>query len=177
MIPQTSITNAPLFGLPGQHATLQSVQTAKVDTALNEEASAHIGFGTLVKRGTQERRMKLPSAKTDLLLGFVMFGQSYQRNVELDATGLTPGTHGSVCVCGTLWIMPEEDMAPGDHVHGRVTANVAKLPGMIGKTDDGVNTIDISGFCQVRSAGGPTSGQPIALWFDFSNVNLAVTDS
>lgn len=177
MAPQTSVRTDPDYGIPGQLATLHGVMDAKVDTYRNEEASAHIPFGRVVKLGSAERLAKVPSAKTDKLVGITCFGHSYQRDHELDATGLLPGTDMSVVRSGPVWVMPEEDVAVGDAVHARVTTNVAKLPGMIGKTDDGVKTIDISAFAQWETAGGPTSGQPARLWVDFSNAALAVTDS
>lgn len=178
--PQTSVQTAPDFAVPGQLATERSVRTAAVDTMLNEEASAHIPFGFVVKKGTLENRAKLPSAKTDQLCGITVFGHGYSRTpgaVEIDSTGLAPGTHMSVMTSGEIYVMPEEDVAITDQVHARVTVNVAKLPGMFGKTDDGVKTIDCSAFAQWKSAGGPTSGQPARLWIDFSNAHLAVTDS
>jgi len=178
--PQTAVAAAPDYAVPGQLASLRSVQSSAVDTMLNEEASAHIPFGRVVKKGTVEKRAKVPSAKTDQLCGITVFGHSYSRTpgaVELDNAGLAPGTHMSVLVCGEIYVMPEEDVAITDQVHARVITNVAKLPGMIGKTDDGVNTIDISAFAQWKRAGGPTSGQCAVLWVDFSNAHLAVTDS
>lgn len=182
--PQTSVANAPDYGIPGQLATMHGAGHAKVDTVLQEEASAHIPFGYVVKLGTPNLSLgingaKIPAAKTDKLLGIACFGHSFARTnaQEIDGTGLVPGTHFGVVREGPVFVMPEEDVVPGDEVHARVTINTAKLPGMIGKTDDGAKTIDISAFAQWETAGGPTSGQPARLWVDFSNAALAVTDS
>ncbi len=177
MAPQSTVADAPDYGIPGQLASLYGASEAKVNTFRNGEASAHIPFGRVVKLGSAERIAGVPSAKTDKLVGITCFGHSYQRDHEVDATGLLPGTDMSVVVAGVVWVMPEEDVAVGDEVHARVTTNTAKLPGMIGKTDDGAKTIDISAFAQWETAGGPTSGQPARLWVNFVNAALAVTDS
>ncbi len=182
--PQTTVQKHPDYGMPGQLATLRAAADAKVDTYLQEEASAHIPFGYVVKLGTPDLSLgingaKLPSAKTDKLVGIACFAHSYARTnaQEIDSTGLSPGTHFGVVRQGAVFVMPEEDVAAGDDAHARVTANSGKLPGMIGKTDDGVRTIDISALVQWETAGGPTSGQPARLWVDFNNAALAVTDS
>lgn len=184
---QTSVKNRPDYGMPGQLATGNSASEAKVDTFFQEEASAHIPFGYIVQRGTANKDglgisgAKIPSAKTDKLVGIACLAQSFSRGSaagnELDDTGLAPGTHFGVVREGAVWVMPEEDIVPGDQVHARVTANSAKLPGMLGKTDDGVKTIDISAFCQWETAGGPTSGQTARLWVDFAGAHMALTDS
>ncbi len=184
--PQTSI-DTPQFGLPGAPADAKSADDNVVRTYLQEEASAHIPFGRLVKLGTPDAGTgcsgaKVPSAKTDKLVGFSTWDRRFSRSTELDDTGILPAVHFGVTEKGVLWIMPEEDVAPGDAVHGRVTihdsgAPTVKLPGMVGKTDDGVKTINLSLFAQWRTAGGPTSGQPAKLAFDLTNAGLAVTDS
>ncbi len=171
--PQETVADAPNYGLPGQIAG----PDADVDTVLNEETSAPIPFGRVVQLGTLENRAKIPSAKTDKLIGISCFAHGYQRDTELTSLGIVAGTHFGIVTRGYVWVMPEEDMVPGDDVHARVTANSAKAPGMIGTTDDGAKTIDISAFAQVKTAGGPTSGQPMKLWVDFNNAALAVTDS
>ncbi len=187
--PQTEVANTPDYGMPGQLATLRAAADAKVDTYVQEEASAHIPFGRVVKLGTADLSLgingaKIPAAKTDKLIGITCFGHSYARTnaQEIDGTGLVPGTHIGVVRQGAVFVMPEEDVAPGDQVHARVTVHdtgspLVKTPGEIGKTDDGVKTIDISAFAQWETAGGPTSGQPARLWVDFNNAALAVTDS
>ncbi len=180
--PQTSV-DTPAYGEPGYPVDAYADRNNRVQTYINEEASAHLPFGFLVKLGTADlggpgvNGAKLPSAKTDKLVGFVTGSTSYSRSDQLDGTGVLPKIPLGVTTKGSLWILPEEDMVPGDAVHGRVTTNVAKLAGMIGKTDDGVRTIDLVPFAQVRSSGGPTSGNPIHLEFDFINAGLAVTDS
>lgn len=182
--PQTTVAAAPDYGMPGQLATLRSAADAKVDAYIQEEASAHIPFGRVVQLGTADlgdgvSGAKIPASKTDKLVGISCFGHSFARTnaQEIDSTGLSPGTHFGVVREGAVWVMPEEDITVGDEVHARVTLNGGKLPGMIGKTDDGVKTIDISAFAQWETAGGPTSGQPARLWVDFANAALAVTDS
>lgn len=180
--PQTSV-DTPAYGEPGYPTDAYATRHNRVETYINEEASAHLVFGRLVKLGTADlggpgvNGAKVPSTKADKLVGFVTGSTSYSRSDQLDGTGVLPKIPLGVTEKGSLWIMPEEDLVPGDAVHGRVIANSAKLPGMIGKTDDGVNTIDLVPFAQVRSAGGPTSGNPIRLTFDFTNAGLAVTDS
>jgi len=179
--PQTSI-DTPQVGLPGAPADAQSADDNFVRTYLQEEASAHIPFGRVCKLGTADAGSghsgaKIPSAKTDKLVGFSTWDRRFNRSTELDDTGILPKTHFGVTEKGSLWIMPEEDVVPGDAVHARVTANSAKLPGMVGKTDDGVKTIDITPFAQWRTAGGPTLGQPAKLTFDFTNAVLGLTDS
>jgi hypothetical protein len=173
---QTTI-DTPLAGLPGAPCDDHAARHNRVETCLNEEASAAIPFGYAVKQGTAERKCKLPSAKTDRLIGFATYSPGYVRNTQLADNGIQPKTYLGVTTKGGLWIMPEEDVAVGDGVHVRVTANAGKLPGQVGKTDDGVRTIDISPFAEWRTAGGTTSGQPAKLVFDFVNASLAHTDS
>ncbi len=177
------LVESPLRGLPGAPCDAQAEVSNRVRTYLQEEASAHIPFGRVVQLGTADaggtgvNGAKVPSAKTDKLVGISTWARGFNRVTELDDTGILPKTHFGVTEKGELWIMPEEDMVPGDDVHARVTANSAKLPGMIGTTDDGAKTINISYFAQVRQGGGPTSGQPMKLAFDFTNAFLATTDS
>jgi hypothetical protein len=187
--PQTSVTSTPQYGVPGAPCDLDAERNNRTDTYINEEASAGIPFGFVVKLGSNNvdgglvNGAKLPSAKTDKLIGFSTWSPGFSRGSrsgsgdEVDDTGIRPKVHFGVTERGALWILPEEDLVPGDQVHARVTANSGKLPGMIGKTDDGVRTIDITPFAQVRSAGGPTSGQPCRVVFDFTNAALAKTDS
>ncbi len=180
--PQISV-DAPLIGLEGAPATAQAADDNVVRTYLQEEGSAAIPFGRVVKLGTADaggagtNGAKIPSAKTDKLVGFSAYAIAYNRVTELSDLGILPKSHFGVVEKGEIWVMPEEDMVPGDDVHARVTANSAKEPGMIGTTDDGAKTIDITPFCQVRSKGGPTSGRPIKLVFDFTNAVLGLTDS
>ena len=179
--PQTAV-GTPLVGLEGAPADSQAADDNVVRTYLQEESSAHIPFGRVVKLGTADAGTgvsgaKVPSAKTDKLVGISTFARSFNRGTELDDDGILPKVHFGVTEKGTLWIMPEEDVVPGDAVHARVTTNSAKLPGMIGKSDDGAKTIDITPFAQWRTAGGPTLGQPAKLTFDFTNRVLGLTDS
>lgn len=180
--PQTSI-DTPQIGVPGAPADADAARNNRVETYLQEEASEPIPFGRVCKLGTADaggvgvNGAKIPSAKTDKLVGFSTWDTSFNRGTEVDETGILPKTHFGVTEKGASWIMPEEDMVPGDQVHARVTTNTAKLPGMIGKSDDGAKTINISYFAQVRSGGGPTSGQPIKLVYDFTNAFLETTDS
>ncbi len=172
------VVGTPAIGLPGSPCDAESARHNRVETCQNEEASASIPFGRIVKQGTVEGRAKVPSAKTDLLIGFSTWSPGFSANTQITETGgILPKTFFGVTTKGGLWIMPEEDVAVTDGVHARVTANVAKLPGMVGKTDDGVNTIDISPFARWRTAGGPSSGQPAKLVFDFTNAALSHTDS
>lgn len=180
--PQTSVGD-PSIGVDGAPVDGYAARNNRVSTYLQEEASAHIPFGRACKLGTADaggtgiNGAKVPSAKTDKIVGFSAFALGFNRDTELDSTGIMPKAHFGIVEKGDLWITPEEDMVPGDDVHVRVTATSAKLPGMIGTTDEGVKTIDISPFAQVRKSGGSTSGQPIHLAFDFTNAALAVTDS
>lgn len=176
--PQTSL-QTPRVGLPGSPCDAESARHNRIETCLNEEASAAITFGMLVKQGSAERLAKIPSAKTDKLIGIATWSPGFVYPTQLADNGIQPKTYFGVTTKGGLWIMPEEDVAVGDGVHGRVTVGSpsTKLPGMFGKTDDGVKTIDISPFAQWRTAGGPTSGQPAKLLFDFTNATLSHTDS
>jgi hypothetical protein len=181
--PQTSVNLDPDVGIPGTPTDDYAERHNRVSTYLQEEASAHIPFGRVCKLGTADaggtgvNGAKIPSAKTDKLVGFSTWSPGFNAVSELDSTGIAPKVHFGVTEKGDLWIMPEEDMVPGDDVHARVTASSAKLPGMIGTTDGGVQTIDVTPFAQVRKGGGPTSGNCIHLAFDFVNAALAVTDS
>lgn len=181
--PQTTVSLEPDVGVPGSPVHDYALRNNLVATYLQEEASAAIPFGRICKLGTADaggvgtNGAKIPSAKTDKLVGFSTFALGFNRVTELSDLGILPKVHFGVTEKGDLWIMPEEDMVPGDDVHARVTINTAKLPGMIGTTDDGVKTIDITPFAQVRKSGGPTSGNCIHLQFDFTNAALAVTDS
>lgn len=180
--PQTSV-DTPQVGLPGAPADASAADENVVRTYVNEEASAHIPFGRICKLGTADaggtgtNGAKVPSAQADKLIGFSSFALGFNRTTELDATGVLPKTHFGITEKGVLWIMPEADMVPGDAVHARVTTNVAKLPGMIGPTSDTTKTVDISKYCQVRTKGGPTSGQPIKLAFDFTMAATGTSDS
>lgn len=180
--PQTSL-DSPSRGIPGSPCDAAAAKANVNRTYLQEEASAAIPFGSLLKLGTVNAGdngisgAKLPTAKTDKPIGFLLHAIAYNYGTELTELGVLPKTHIALCEKGALWIMPFEDMVPGDLVHWQVISHTGKLPGQITKTDDGVDSIDISKFAQVRMPGGPTSGQPIKLVFDFTNAALAATDS
>lgn len=180
--PQTTVAAHPDYGMPGQLATLRSAADAKVDTYLNEEASAAIPFGSVVKAGTLENRAKIPSAQADLLVGIACFGHSFARSFqagqgEISSLGILPGTHFGVVREGVVWVMPEDDVTPGLEVHVRVTANGPKVPGNIGTGEDTTKTVDITAFAQWETAGGPTSGQPAKVWVNFLNASMTLLDS
>lgn len=181
--PQTSVSLDPVVGLPGAPGDDFAARFNRDSTYISEEASAGLPFGYLLKRGTANlggtgvHGALLPTAKTDKPAGFVKWAIGYSRPSGLDTDGVQPKTHLALTEKGEVWVMPEEDMVPGDDVHWRVTTNSGKFAGQIGTTDDGVRTIDISPFCQVLQGGGPTSGQPAKVSFDFTNAALATTDS
>lgn len=180
--PQTSV-DTPQVGLPGAPCDAAAARDNVVRTYVNEEASAHVPFGRGVKLGTADaggtgtNGAKVLSAKTDKIVGVASFALGFSRATELDDTGILPKTHFGVTEKGGLWITPGENVGPGDQVHVCVTAHAGFVVGQFHKTDDGVYSIDVSKFAQWRTSGGPTTGQPAKLVFDFTNAALAATDS
>lgn len=179
-MPQTSVTTTPAKGVPGQIADLGSALGCVTRSKINEEASASIGFGLMVGKGTADDGVLKLATTADVLEGIVVFAQNYRRSCDgdtgqLDDNGLTPKTRFAVLEVGEIWVQPEGNVAPGNEVHVRAVAAGAEKAGAFRATADGTNTIDITPFARWLSTG--TSSIPAKLQIDLRNAALATADT
>lgn len=180
---QTAVTSAPLIGVPGQLATLQSQLDGEVISGTSEEASTSIPFGRFVVAGTEDEGVKLPAAQEDLLYGVVVFAQAYAKSdadhvAQLDANGLTPGTTFGCLRRGEIIVVATTAVTPADEVHVQMetsaTPNTYPL-GSVRKTAEVGKTVDITPFAQWRTSAG--AGELAVLFVDLNNRALVTSDS
>lgn len=173
-LPQTTIDAAPAIGYEGQLATGGSHDTF----ARKNASGAGIPFGRflIVDTGTVEA-MKLPSSLSDTIKAVSL----YEPAIEQDANGLRQYADKSVMACtkfGTVIMIPEQDVVPGDPVYARVTVDgvdATKSPGRLRKDSAGASagtkqksTLTLSGALD----GGRARSQKLVL-----DADLVAADS
>ncbi len=125
---QTSYAEQPA-GIPGMIGDNSDGKV--VDTVLNGEASAEIGFGKFVVIGTGGTTSgtpplaKLPAASGDDYEngGFVVLSHDYDRRLDLGTTGIKPKRQMGIMRRGRIYVHAETAMAKTDDVYVRYTAS------------------------------------------------------
>jgi hypothetical protein len=139
MLPQTSIAQ-PTLGYEGQFATSDNM-TNQVWPFLNT-TSAPVPFGRFVVRDPSNFGVNgagLPQSLTDRIIGVTAFDPV----VEADSTGVrayAPGKEMNVLRQGSILMIPEQDVGPGDAVFARCIvdgSDATKTPGRCRKDDGG----------------------------------------
>lgn len=172
---QTAVNDRMPAGIPGQLADLWTAEFGDVVSTTSQEASAETPFGVMVKRGTVDETSKLLSANTDKLHGIVVHAQNFAKPVQLGDTGLKPGITFGILRKGRIWVTPEDAVTPASEVHVRAVVAGVEVKGAFRGTDDGTDTIDITGFAKwITSAG---AGEVAILEVDMNQASLAVADS
>lgn len=167
--PQTSIADR-VAGVPGQLYG----SGHKIEPVTNEEATAGMPFGIMVKNGTAARLAKLPAATSDKLAGIVVLNHAYNRDTELDTDGIQPKATFGILREGCIHVLLEQNVAVGDAVRVRAVATGAEQAGAFRATQDTADCIDISDFASWRTGG--TSGGTAVLEINMTGASLAVAD-
>lgn len=124
---------------------LEGFQEMEKGSFLAEDAL--IGYGKPVVRGTDpERQAKLPSADTDVLLGITIRDLAIENtSVGSNLSEYSEGDVMSVLREGSINVVAEEAVVPGDPVYFYHTANAGKVPGDFVKAPDATFTTLIPG--------------------------------
>jgi len=143
------------------------------------EATNSIPFGVMVIQGTNDDQA-LEMAVGGQPVGVVSHSHRYAKPGQLDEDGtaggdggLTTETEMGVLRKGTVWVIPEDDVAPGDPVRVRHTAAGAEELGAFRTAADGTDTGVISGAAWLTSA---TGGTPALLEVDLTGEGVLVSD-
>jgi len=173
--PQTSVASTFTSGIPA--GSLADDGPKDCVSGRNAEASASIAFGVMVASDTTETGAKNLAATSDKLKGVSVFGQSYHRGLELDATtgNLLPKVMFDVMRHGRLHVYPEDSVTPASGVHVRAVAAGAEVAGAFRGTADGTDTIDVSKFCRWVSPGSSTVAAVLEV--DMTGAANATADS
>lgn len=178
-MPQTSVTVRPTTAFIGM---LGDTSYAKnVESYVNQEASAEIAWGFMVKQGSTDTSAILLTAATDVdkLVGIVAYSQAYDKPNELGDWGLKPKVTLGVLKKGQIWVPVDEAVTPASPVRVRNTTNGGANgtllgPGSFRTTASATHTILCSSFMRFKTT---TTGAGIALVeFDMTMRRLAVAD-
>lgn len=167
---RTSYAVGIIDGSPADDGPIEKV------SGRNDEASASIPFGVVVKSGTTESGCLNLTATSNVLKGVSCYSTAYAPVFELDADGaVLPDVMFDVAVEGRLNVYPEESVTPASEVHVRAVAAGDEVAGAFRATADGTDTIDVSAFCRWVSPGSSTVAAVIE--FDFTGAASAVADT
>jgi hypothetical protein len=175
--PQTSVITTPDLGIPGQAATFRSADDARVDSAMNQEASAGIPFGRFVQRGTLDKTAKLLTGATNYIAGLAVFGHSFARDTEVNSDGdIMPGVDFGCAEEGEFFVLVAGNVDPTSEVHLFHTVGTGdQLVGTCGPSAVSNKTLDISAFAKWKRTA--LSGKVGVLSFDLRGLALASADT
>lgn len=185
---QTEVLDNPAVASPGDMADNYTATDGDRVTAVNEEASASIVIGTMVKRGTGARLAKKLTDSHETPMGIVLRGHHYSSPLEIDALevdtdvfydALAPGVPMAIGRSGRYAVLIEDDVDVGDEVHVRAVATTGEVAGAFAPSDLGADGINVSAFCEwVEDADVDDSGFGVAiLEVHMGLASLSVTDS
>lgn len=149
---QTTYSQRPAQAVAGM---LGDLGPWDIFSSVNQESSAAIPFGVVVKFGTLERTSKLLAAADDMLQGIVIRRHWYDRVLELDADvdGVKAGVRIDVLRRGRIWVPTATAAALTAAIHTRYAGTGTK--GAVRNAAVTDETIDISHIAKVVS---PASG-------------------
>lgn len=168
-MPQTSVATTPDAGIPGQIAESAWGEPLSL---LNEEESAEIAFGLLLKRGTADGTCKLLSATSDTPVGLSVHSHGYAAGVEVGDTGVKPAFMLGVMSKGSAFVFVEDAVTEeGDEVHVRAVASDGQPAGSFRATVDGNHltvaddtfTAAATNICTATAHGLLTGDGPVQL--------------
>ncbi len=120
---QTSVSTAPIVGVPGDIADLSTAAGGTVSVGTNEESTNELAFGLMVVRGTADGGAKRCAAVADVLYGVAVRGHDFAQDAELGATGITPGNTVGVMQRGRVFVTTEDAVTRASGVHVRMKAS------------------------------------------------------
>lgn len=139
------------------------------DTALQQETSAEVPFGVMVKRGTVDRSCKNLSAANDKLFGVVQHSHAISKE-ELGTLGVKPGSMLDIMRQGRITVLAETNIAPGDRAHVRYAPGAGGTTlGAFRNAAVSNETIDVTGLVEFEETA--SAGQPVTIWLDMLNAN------
>lgn len=184
---QTAVT-APLIGSPGDLADNYTATDGDIVSAANEEASAPIVLGTMVKLGTGAGLVKKLTDSHEIPFGIVTRAQ-FASPTEVDALEVdtdvfydaaNPGVMLGIGRSGRYCVLIEESVDFDDPVHVRAVATSGEVAGAFGKTDNGNDSFDVSAFCRYTAdfdVDGDTGFGVAVVEINMGLASLTVTDS
>lgn len=139
-MPQTSYSQRQALSFAGHLG--ESGKGRSIRSFVNAESSANFPFGIGVVKGTLFDDSKLPVAVTDLFVGVT--AHSHDLGVDGASAGTTLTTTGGVAPkdrvnvveWGSLVVLTEQSMVPGDPVYMRVAVNTTEQLGAFRKDND-----------------------------------------
>lgn len=153
---QLVVNDVPAIASPGDLADLHTATDGDIVSAVNEEASASIVVGTMVKLGTAAGTAKKLTSDENIPFGIVTRAHAYSESqiealevdtgVEYDA--LKAGTMMGVGRVGRFAVLIEADVDFDDPVRVRAVATTGEVAGAFLTIDGGADTIDLSAFCR-----------------------------
>lgn len=183
-MPQTSVDSVAPLGIPGMLSDFHTTQYGDINPGTNEEASAPIPFGVMVKKGTEAGQVKLLAAQADAddLEGIAVQADVYDPLTQLtdvtvgtvEQSGVNSGVTFDILRRGRIWVRPEEAVTPVSEVHVRAVAAGAETKGAFRATADGTDTIDITAFAKWRTSA--EANELAELEIDMNNLALATLD-
>lgn len=146
-----------------------------IDSAVNQEASAQIAFGTFVARGTNERGVIQPDGATDAakVCGIALHSHDYAKALDgttstgdLGSTGILPKAKVNVLRRGRVYMVSEQDLSRGDRSL-RMRHSGTGTIGALRKDAVAGETLNLSGAAEVIVGG--TAGSLVVIELDMQN--------
>lgn len=185
---QTTVLSAPLIGSPGDIADNQTGLNGEIKTGINEEASANIRVGTMVKRGTAALGALKMAAQADKATGFGIATRGHHfsdQEITQDLVGTalldayTPDTPFGVGRTGDYVVLIEEDVDIGDPVRVRCVAGAGEVAGAFLTAQDSTDCVLLPGdaFWWVKAGTVDATGFGVAvLHVEMNHIARAASD-
>ncbi len=186
---QTVVKSAPDVGSPGDLADLSTATDGDILSATNEESTASLIVGTMVKRGTGGGLAKLLTDSHEIPYGIVTRGHHLSSPTEIAAVevdtdvfydGLKPGVTFGLGRTRRYNVLIQESVDVGDEVHVRAVATTGEVAGAFAKSDLGADGINCSAFCEWVEGGevdGETGFGTAVVEINMGLASLSTTDS
>ena len=138
---------------------LVDATNAEVESRVNEEASAEIPFGRMVKEGTadKENGALLMAAQADIPAGIVVHSHRYSKDAELGSTGLKPNVTMSILRRGVIAVKVTEAVTTASPV------KYNEAGGTFGDSAVANETVDISSFARYMRDGAINEVIPLEI--------------
>jgi hypothetical protein len=157
---QTSVADAMTIGFPGLLADGTNLKNC--DSKYNAEASAELPWGCGVVRHSSDEDNAVvkphtsAAAAAPLFAGVLAHSHDYAPDIEVGTTGPKSKVTCSVLTHGRIYVLPEENVTPGDAVRMRVVTAGAEVAGKFRTTADGTDCINLSKIARWVTTGSST---------------------
>lgn len=129
---------------------LADTSRSQCDSKYNAETSAEIPFGVGVVRHSSDEDNAVvkphtsAAAAAPLFAGVVVHSHDYSPDIEIGSTGVKAKMTMSVLQKGRIYVLPEENVTPGDAVRMRVVVAGNEVAGSFRTTADSTDCINLS---------------------------------